>query len=346
MPGWHYGDVAGGISGEPSDAGGRDGGCSADRLTQAFAAHRGRLLRVAYATLGSLSEAEDCVQEAWLRLRRVENAAAIADLGAWLTTTVSRLALDALGSARARRERYVGPWLPEPLVEDTHADDPADRVTLDESVSMALLVVLERLSPAERTAFVLHEVFGFPFEEVASVVGRSPAAVRQLASRAREHVRRGRPRFPPTAAEQRELVAAFAAACQQGDLERLVLLLDPGVIWRADGGGKVPAAFPAAQGARQVARVLLGFAQRPPRSIDLVTVNGAPGLVLRDADGVLTVLAVTVDSGRIVALDAIRNPDKLTAVPDPAVSRQIPVDHFSGAATPEQATLDRERRRT
>jgi RNA polymerase sigma-70 factor, ECF subfamily len=316
MPDWHDGDVAGGSSGEPRDAGGLDGACGADPFTQVFEAHRGRLLRVAYATLGSLSEAEDCVQEAWLRLRRVENPAAIADLGAWLTTTVSRLALDALGSARARRERYVGPWLPEPLVEDASAADPADRVTLDESVSMALLVVLERLSPAERTSFVLHEVFGLPFEEVGSVVGRSPAAVRQLAARAREHVRRGRPRFPPTAAEQRELVAAFAAACQQGDLERLVSLLDPGVVWRADGGGKVSAAHPVERGARQVARVVLAFARRPPRSVGLVTVNGAPGLVLRDADGVLTVLAVTVDAGRIVALDAIRNPDKLTAVPD------------------------------
>jgi RNA polymerase sigma-70 factor, ECF subfamily len=318
MPGWHPGDVDGGSSRETPDVRGLGDACGADWLTQAFEAHRGRLFRVAYATLGSLNEAEDCVQEAWLRLRRVGNPAAIADLGAWLTTAVSRLALDALGSARARREHYVGPWLPEPLVEDTHADDPADRVTLDESVSMALLVVLERLSPAERTAFVLHEVFGFPFDDVAAVVGRSPAAVRQLASRARDHVRRGRPRFPPTAAEQRDLVAAFAAACQHGDLERLVLLLDPGVVWRADGGGKVPAAHPVEQGAQQVARVLLRFARRPPRSVGLVTVNGAAGLVLRDADGVLTVLAVTVDAGRIVALDAIRNPDKLTAVPDPS----------------------------
>jgi RNA polymerase sigma-70 factor, ECF subfamily len=318
MPDWHPGDVDGGSSRETPDVRGLGDACGADWLTQAFEAHRGRLFRVAYATLGSLNEAEDCVQEAWLRLRRVENPAAIADLGAWLTTAVSRLALDALGSARARREHYVGPWLPEPLVEDAHADDPADRVTLDESVSMALLVVLERLSPAERTSFVLHEVFGFPFDDVAAVVGRSPAAVRQLASRARDHVRRGRPRFPPTAAEQRDLVAAFAAACQHGDLERLVLLLDPGVVWRADGGGKVPAAHPVEQGAQQVARVLLRFARRPPRSVGLVTVNGAAGLVLRDADGVLTVLAVTVDAGRIVALDAIRNPDKLTGVPDPS----------------------------
>ena len=177
-----------------------------DTLTRAFEAHRGRLLRVAYATVGSVPEAEDCVQEAWLRLQ-AQDPASIRDLGAWLTTTVSRLAYDTLGSARVRRERYVGSWLPEPLVEDFD-DDPAQRVTLDESVSMALLVVLERLSPAERTAFLLHDVFGLAFEEVADVVGRTPAAVRQLASRARRHVEDGRPRFPPTPAQQRQLVTA------------------------------------------------------------------------------------------------------------------------------------------
>jgi RNA polymerase sigma factor (sigma-70 family) len=144
-----------------------------DALSRAFEVHRPRLLRVAYATVGSVYEAEDCVQEAWLRLQ-AQDPASIRDLGAWLTTTVSRLAYDALGSARARRERYVGPWLPEPLVEGLADNDPADRVTLDESVSMALLVVLERLSPAERTAFLLHDVFGLAFEEVAGVVGRTP----------------------------------------------------------------------------------------------------------------------------------------------------------------------------
>jgi RNA polymerase sigma-70 factor, ECF subfamily len=286
-----------------------------DALTRAFEAHRPRLLRVAYATVGSVSEAEDCVQEAWLRLQ-AQDPASIRDLGAWLTTTVSRLAYDMLGSARARRERYVGPWLPEPLVEGLR-DDPADRVTLDESVSMALLVVLERLSPAERTAFLLHDVFGLSFEEVAGVVGRTPAAVRQLASRARKHVEDGQPRFPPTVSQQRRLVAAFADACAGGDMAGLVALLDPGVVWRADGGGKVTAAHPAAAGAQHVARWLLALARRPPHSLQMATVNGAPGLVMRDADGVLTVIAFTIDSGRITALDVMRNPDKLTAVPDP-----------------------------
>ena len=292
------------------------GPADGDTLSRAFEAHRPRLLRVAYATVGSVSEAEDCVQEAWLRLQ-AQDPASIRDLGAWLTTTVSRLAYDALGSARARRERYVGPWLPEPLVEGLADDDPADRVTLDESVSMALLVVLERLSPAERTAFLLHDVFGLAFEEVAGVVGRTPAAVRQLASRARRHVEDGRPRFPPTLAQQRRLVAAFADACEGGDMERLVALLDPGVVWRADGGGKVSAAHPATPGARNAARWLLALARRPPRSLRMAMVNGAPGLVMRDGDGVLTVIAFTIDAGRITAMDVMRNPDKLTTVPDP-----------------------------
>lgn len=288
-----------------------------DELTLAFEAQRPRLVRVAYASLGSVAEAEDCVQEAWLRLRRLPDPGSIRDLGAWLTTTVSRLAYDALGSARARRERYVGPWLPEPLVESLGADDPADRVTLDESVSMALLVVLERLSPAERTAFLLHDVFGFGFEEVAGVVGRSPAAVRQLASRARRHVDEGRPRFPPTRAEQERLVTAFAAACSNGDMQQLLALLDPEVVWRADGGGKVTAARPTAGGAANVARWLLALARRPPQSLRIAIVNGGPGVVMRDADGVLTVIAFTIDAGRITALDVMRNPDKLAGVPEP-----------------------------
>jgi len=279
---------------------------------------------VAYATTGSVAEAEDCVQEAWLRLQRAADRDTIRDLGAWLTTTVSRLALDALGSAKARRERYAGPWLPEPIVESLGAAlgpagasaDPADRVTLDESVSMALLVVLETLSPAERTAFLLHDVFGLPFEEVAGVVGRSPAAVRQLASRARRHVRGDGPRVPPSRAQQAELLDAFTGACAGGDLDRLVALLDPDVVWRADGGGTVRAVPALARGSARIARLLLGYARRPPQRMRTALVNGAPGLVMRDADGVLTVLALTVDAGRITAIDVIRDPDKLTAVPD------------------------------
>jgi RNA polymerase sigma-70 factor (ECF subfamily) len=293
-------------------------------LVREFEAQRPRLLRLAYASTGSLTEAEDCVQEAWLRLQRSPDPDAIRDLGAWLTTTVSRLALDALSSARARRERAAGPWLPEPVVAALDAAaDPADRVTLDESVSMALLVVLETLSPAERTAFLLHDVFGLGFTEIAEVVGRSPAAVRKLASRARRHVRGDRPRFPPTRTQQRELLAAFISACYEGDLERLVTLLDPDVTWRADGGGTVRAVPRSARGAEPIARLLAGYARRPPRQVRTALVNGAPGLVLRDADGVLTVLALTADAGRITAIDVIRDPAKLAAAAD-ALDRSHP----------------------
>jgi RNA polymerase sigma-70 factor, ECF subfamily len=282
-----------------------------ESLARAFEGERPRLLRVAYLTTGSLAEAEDCVQEAWLRLRGVADPASIHDLGAWLTTTVGRLALDALGSARARREQYVGTWLPEPLVEEAGTRDPADRVTLDESVSMALLVVLERLSPAQRTAFLLHDVFGVPFEEIAPVVGRTPAAVRQLASRARRDVERGRPRFQPSPERQHALVSAFADACLRGDLHRLLELLDPDVVCRSDGGGKVFAFRHAVHGAGKVARALLGFSRRPPRKARIVRVNGTPGLLVVDPAGHLNVFAFTVDGDRIVALDIVRNPDKL-----------------------------------
>jgi len=299
-------------------------------LALVFEAQRPRLLRLAYATTGSLAEAEDCVQEAWLRLDRAADRETIRDLGAWLTTTVSRLALDSLGSARARRERYAGPWLPEPVIESLGAGgagvadlgagsaggpgtDPADRVTLDESVSMALLVVLETLSPAERTAFVLHDVFGLPFDEISGVVGRSAPAVRQLASRARRHVRDGRPRVQPSRAEQAELLDAFVRASTAGDMERLMALLDPDVTWRADGGGKVRATPRLVHGAAAIGRLLAGFARRPPLRLRTVLVNGSPGLVIRDADGVLGVVALTVGGGRITAIDVIRDPDKLTA---------------------------------
>lgn len=305
---------------DPSGSGGSEatgiepGGVDEDALARAFEAERPYLLKVAYVTTGSAAEAEDCVQEAWLRLRRLDDPAEVRDLRAWLTTAVGRLALDALRSARSRRERYVGTWLPEPLVEPVTATDPAERVTLDESVSMALLVVLESLSPAQRTAFLLHDVFGMTFGEVAEVVGRTPSAVRQLASRARREVEDGRPRFPPTADEQRRLVAAFADACQGGDLEALVAMLDPDAVCRGDGGGKVPALPTVVRGGERIARLLLAYAGDAPFDIRTVIVNGTSGLLVREADGTLSVMALTVDRQRITALDVMRNPDKLTTV--------------------------------
>lgn len=284
-----------------------------DTLATEFEALRPQLTRVAYGMLGSLAEAEDIVQEAWLRLGRADRAA-IDDLRAWLTAVVGRLALDALGSARRRRESYVGEWLPEPVVEEWGDDDP----TLDESVSTALLVVLERLSPAERTAFLLHDVFDLPFEKVAAVVGRSPDAVRQLASRARAHVEAGKPRFPAGAEEEARIVAAFAVAWQEGDHEALLGLLDPDAVMRSDGGGKVPAAGRPLVGGERIARALMGFKRAAERhGVEpegrFARVNGAVGLVVHER-GATNVYSLTIDAGRIVAIDVVRNPEKLRHV--------------------------------
>ena len=271
-----------------------------------FAQARPRLLRLAYSELGDLGEAEDVVQEAWLRLERVD-ADAIENLDGWLTTVVGRLALDRLRSARVRRETYVGPWLPEPLV----SDDPADRVTLDESVSYALLTVLEQLSPAERTAFVLHDVFDVPFGEVAEVVGRTPEAVRQLASRARRHVKRERPHLTASSDEHDRAVRAFAQAAAEGDLESLVAVLDPDVVWTSDGGGRAPAVRTPQHGAERVARMWAALGRRFAGEPAEIRLNGRLGLMLASIDGHRAALSFVVDDGRIARIDSVRNPEKL-----------------------------------
>jgi RNA polymerase sigma-70 factor, ECF subfamily len=277
-----------------------------------FARSRPRLLRLAYSELGDLGEAEDVVQEAWLRLERT-GAESIRDLDAWLTTVVGRLALDTLRSARARRETYVGPWLPEPLVTSEPDQDPADRVTLDESVSYALLAVLEQLSPAERTAFVLHDIFDVPFPDVAEVVGRRPEAVRQLASRARSHIARQQPRFEATHSEHDRTVRAFAHAVAEGDFDQLVAVLDPDVVWTTDGGGRATAARKPLLGAQRVARAWLALLRRPAigSSATAVDVNGRLGLIIDGTDGHPMALSFVVARDRIVRIDAVRNPDKL-----------------------------------
>jgi RNA polymerase sigma-70 factor, ECF subfamily len=285
---------------------------SDEKLVSDFETLRPYLLRVAYSHLGSVAEAEDVVQEAWLRLERAERSG-IRDLRSWLSTTVARLSIDALTSARARRERYVGTWLPEPLVATGgEREDLADRVTLDESVSMALLVVLESLTPAERSAFLLHDVFGYQFEEVAEIVGRSTEAARQLAARARRHVEAARPRYPATPAQQRQLLEAFLAAAGSGDVEALLALLDPQVEYRSDGGGRVPAAGQLLRGAVRVASALIAMAAHYQGVLEaaVVEVNGAPGLLV-EGEGTISVVALTVDAGRIRAIDVIRNPEKL-----------------------------------
>ncbi len=285
-------------------------------LASEFELLRPHLTRVAYGILGSFGEAEDVVQEAWLRLQR-SDVEEIEDLRAWLTTVVGRLALDALGTARRRRETYVGEWLPEPIVEEL-GEDP----TLDESVSTALLVVLERLSPAERTAFLLHDVFDLPFPQVAEVVGRSPAAVRQLAARARSHVESGKPRFPASSEEEDRVAAAFAVAWREGDLDQLLELLDPDVVLRADGGGRVPTASKPLRGAGRIAQMLIGLARASAKAGRtwrgrLARVNGATGIVVEEG-GTTSVYSLTLDGGRIVAIDIVRNPEKLRRLSPPA----------------------------
>ncbi|WP_231509805.1 RNA polymerase sigma factor SigJ [Streptosporangium roseum] len=281
-------------------------------LATEFDAIRPRLVGVAYGLLGSLEEAEDVVQDAWLRLGRADRAE-IQDVTGWLVVTVSRLALDVLRSARVRREEYVGPWLPEPVVTEA---DPADRVTLAESMSMAMLVVLESLSPAERTAFVLHDVFGLSFQEVAQAVGRSPAACRQLAARARKHVAARAPRFDVDADEHRRVVEAFARASTGRDLDALLALLDPDVVLRSDGGGLVTAARRPVHGAGRVSRFLVGVAERSGDGgrFTPATVNGRPGL-LRFRDGALSgVYGLTVVGGLITEIHIVVNPEKLRSV--------------------------------
>jgi RNA polymerase sigma-70 factor, ECF subfamily len=279
----------------------------AEELAAAYSAVRPRLVGIAYAVLGTRAEAEDVVSDCWLRLAHADAREPVRDVAGWAVVAVSRRALDVLRSARVQRESYIGPWLPEPIL-----DDPADRVSLDERVSFALMVVLETLSPAERTAWVLHELFGMPFPEIARVVGRSPAAVRQLASRARAHVAAGAPRLDVDAADHRRTVEAFLAATAGGDLAGLLAVLDPDVMLTSDGGGSALAARRPVLGADRVARLLLGAAHRQPVVHRAVTINGQPGYAATDPDGrLLAVCALTVRDGRVVRVDLVMSPAKL-----------------------------------
>ncbi|MFE9189014.1 RNA polymerase sigma factor SigJ [Micromonospora sp. NPDC007208] len=287
----------------------------------AIISERRQLTNLAYRLLGSLADAEDVVQETYARWyamspRQQED---IESPGAWLTTVASRICLDLLGSARLRRERYVGEWIPEPLPDRAEwisgrsagFSDPADRVTLDESVSMAFLVVLDALTPAERVAFVLHDVFRYPFAEVAAIVGRTPAACRQLASSARRRIRAPRP-DTASSARHAAVVRAFKRAWEANDIDALIGLLAPDATATGDGGGLVTAAPHPVEGAEQVARFFVG---RPTSAAGVTllecTVNGQPGLVAR-LDGVtVSVMAFDITGGRIDHVWAVLNPDKL-----------------------------------
>lgn len=278
-----------------------------------FELNRGHLWGVAYRIMGTVSDADDAVQETWLRWRGVDRPA-VRDARGFLTTVVSRICYDMLGSARARRETYVGEWLPEPLLGGG-GPTPEDRVTLDESVGLALLTVLERLTPAERTAFVLHDVFAVPFPEIADIVGRTPDAVRQLASRARRRVQDQAPKRSVDRGEHRRAVDAFTSATIGGDLDALMAVLDPDVVWRADGGGVVSAARRPVAGYEKVAKLILGLMRLfDPATMAMhgCEVNGAPGLAVTDRTGARTgVMGFTVSDGRITEVDAVINPDKL-----------------------------------
>ncbi|MCG8967574.1 MULTISPECIES: RNA polymerase sigma factor SigJ [Streptomyces] len=283
---------------------------------------RRQLTNLAYRLLGSLADAEDVVQETYARWYALSPQAreAVDSPGGWLTKVASRICLDQLGSARARRERYVGEWIPEPLPDSTvwadgrpagRTADPADRVTLDESISMAFLVVLESMTPAERVAFVLHDVFRYSFAEVAEIVGRTPAACRQLASSARRRLRASQAPATP-AAQRAEVVRDFRQAWAAKDIEALVGLLDPGVTAIADGGGLVKAALQPVEGGEQVARYLVDLADRAPGLALLErTVNGQPGVVLDLDDVTVAVMAFDVSGDRITRIWGVRNPEKL-----------------------------------
>jgi RNA polymerase sigma factor (sigma-70 family) len=286
-----------------------------DWQTEEFERHRRHVRAVAYRMLGSLSDADDVVQEAWLRLNR-SDAGAVENMRGWLTTVVARLCLDELRARQARREDPVGSWLPEPLVALESADDPEREALLADSVGLALLVVLETLTPAERLAFVLHDMFALPFEEIAPIVGRTPVATRQLASRARRRVQRASPKPDAGLAEQRRLVDAFLAAARGGDFDALVAVLDPDVVLRAD-RGRLPAAarLPAlVRGAADVADQVLTRAPQFARFARAAIVNGAAGLVIVPGRRPAAVVGFTVAAGRIVEIDLIADPDKLRAV--------------------------------
>jgi RNA polymerase sigma-70 factor (ECF subfamily) len=287
-------------------------------LLESFGRHRRLLFTVAYQMLGSVADAEDVVQDAWLRWSGADRDG-IDDERAYLVRIASRLALDRLRSARSRRESYVGPWLPEPLVTEPATDpDPADAAELGEQVSLALLVVLETLSPVERAVFVLREVFGLPAAEVARVLGRSEAAVRQLAHRAREHVEARQPRFDTDRRAQREVTEQFFAAIAGGDVDALIAVLSPGVVLVSDGGGKVSAARRPIAGADKVARFLIGIAAKGLELHDLevrlTDVNGLRGIAAWAGGAPFIAISPVVDAGRVEQVLVVANPDKLAGL--------------------------------
>ena len=275
-----------------------------------FERYRPHLRAVAYRMLGSVTEADDALQEAWLRLSRADSDD-VDNMGGWLTTVVGRVCLDMLRARRSRQEDYVGSWLPEPIVSLDDETDPEQEAILADSVGLALLVVLETLTPAERLAFVLHDMFAVPFDEIAPIVGRTPAAARQLASRGRRRVQGAEPTPDTDVRGQREIVDAFLAAARGGDFDALLAVLDPDVVFRADPGKIQRLARPPITGADAVAKELLSRAPRFAPLARSALVNGTAGLVVGPEDKPFAVVGFSIAGGRIVAIDLITNPDKL-----------------------------------
>jgi RNA polymerase sigma-70 factor, ECF subfamily len=301
-------------------------------LSTEFEAERDHLMAVAYRMLGSRAEAEDAVQEAWLRyaaaLADPAARAEIRDLRGWLTTTTGRICLDVLRSARVRREAYPGQWLPEPLVSrlPSAAPDPAERAAQIDEVGMALMVVLERLTPEQRVAFVLHDAFAVPFEAIAATLGTSVEAARQLASRGRRAASEGAPRHTADLAEQRRVLNAFLEATRTGNVDTLMAVLAPDVVFLGDGGGIFPSARHPVHGSLQVARLMFGLLRRiaPPAGgmrTEAMAVNGGLGLVVEvpyEGQLVTTVMSFAVVDGKVTGIFNQLNPHKVAAVPRPA----------------------------
>jgi RNA polymerase sigma-70 factor (ECF subfamily) len=282
-----------------------------DFLTEQFEQHRDHLHAVAYRMLGSPSEADDAVQECWLRFSRADSDA-VMNLGGWLTTVVGRISLDMLRARRSRREDYVGSWLPEPTVQvEDDAADPAEQAVLADSVGVAMLVVLETLTPAERLAFVLHDMFGVPFDEIAPIVDRSPAAARQLASRARRRVRGAGPSSDADLPTQQRVVDAFLAASRAGDFDALLEVLDPDVVFRIDAGRIRTLARPPIVGAPAVAGEIATRGTRFAPFGRPAIVNGRAGVVVSRSGRAFAVASFTVRQGKITAIDLVVDPDKV-----------------------------------
>ena len=280
-----------------------------DWLAQRFEEHRGHLRAVAYRMLGSLTEADDALQEAWLRGSRADTAG-VENLGGWLTTVVGRVCLNMLRSRRARREESLDSHVPDPIVGHESGLDPEREAVLADSVGLAMLVVLETLAPAERVAFVLHDMFGVSFDEIASILDRSSTATRQLASRARRRVQ-GTARVPDMdISGQRPVVDAFFAAARRGDFEALIAVLDPDVVLRSDGGALRPAATAVVRGAQAVARQAAMFA-RPSTPVNVAVVNGAAGVVIGPVAQPLSVMSFIVRGGHIVEINSLADPERL-----------------------------------